>query len=220
MERKHLEQNYQAFGSQMTGWMLYAGGMFYQQMTPGINRDTIINCWNTERNDIVQTPGLLKDIKTFVVLDCNAPDDTGNTGANFALRNESGHTTKLVKIVGEIPDKTTKKQIETLKQKKLELVLLIVRNKDDLFHLIPTTVEQPGQFNPGLRTRKPDPSTTQQANGKIHQLIQDLQACDPEYRRQFLELISSIMSEDLTTLEYLWPLNPDNPFLAALNKPA
>ena len=47
-----------------------------------------------------------------------------------------------------------------------------------------------------------------------------LQDCDPNYRRQFFELISQGTSEDTRALKYLWPLHADNPFLAALTNPA
>lgn len=145
---------------------------------------------------------LMHGVERVVIPDSMQP--IGGCIPDLALLDKDLRPVRVIEVVVTSPPTEDKaEKLNLLEQRGVEVVLVPVRNEEELKALVPTPIDgQKITWSYGLRRRirpgGPD--------SKIEELIDALIHCLPETRRKLVR-----MMEELDSLESCYPLSPNNP---------
>ena len=151
--------------------------------------------------------GLLVGVSQVVIPDSLQP--IGGYIPDLALLDKDLRVVKVIEVI--VSNEPNEKKIKALTERGVEVVQIKVRNEEELRNLIPMPTVHPRrwlrQLAPGESVRIGFRSISQDsADRKIDDLMESLAMASPSKRAEFLDFL-----KDITSLESLMPLRPDNP---------
>ena len=171
-----------------------------------------------------QSSDLREGADRIVIPDSMQP--IGGCIPDLAVLDKDLRPIRVIEIVVTSPPSGDKREkLERLKERGVEVVLVPVRNENELRALVPTATdgkrmnwaydwsptvfEQMGVVN--IPRQQQIRARQIQANNTVTALINDLIQCEPETRRNLLRVL-----QELENLEARYPLSPKNPKRSAI----
>lgn len=172
-----------------------------------------------------QTGDLKQGVERVVIPDSMQP--IGGCIPDLAVLDKELRPMRVIEIVVTSPPSGEKREkLERLKERGVEVVLVPVRNENELRALVPTepdgkrinwaydwspaVFEQMGVIN--IPRQRQIGGRQSQANNTVTALINALIQCEPETRRKLLRVL-----QELEDLEARYPLSPKNPKRAVIS---
>ncbi len=150
---------------------------------------------------------LMAGVERVVIPDSMQP--IGGCIPDLALLDKDLRPVRVIEVVVTSPPTEEKAdKLNLLEQRGVEVVLVPVRNEDELKALVPTSTDgQKPNWTHGLSLRQRRVRSAQLgADNKVEELINALIQCQPETRRKLVRVM-----EELDGLESCYPLSPNNP---------
>ena len=190
----------------------YAVGLLWDRLQ---GRDEVI----VKTLDGCMSDNLLNGVDRVVIPDSMQP--IGGCIPDLALLDKELRPVRIIEVIVTSPPTSEKmEKLTSLKQRGVEVILVPVRNEEELKALIPSEVhgkaqrwayvwshkvlEQMGIIN--IPRQQMITSGQSHADAKVKELIKALVECKPETRRQLVRVL-----QELDSLESRYPLSPKNP---------
>ena len=140
-------------------------------------------------------------------------DQVGGIVPDLILYGDKREPVRIIEVIVTSPPSPEKRRkLEQLARRGVDVVYVEVRTERDLFglvrgnanefawtSLVSHDVKNRGRHDVFYRRQR-------SANNTVRELMHALQACEPEVRREFVELC-----RQMSSLNALYPLRPDNP---------
>ena len=190
----------------------YAVGLLWDRLQ---GRDEV----KVKTLDGCMSGNLLDGVDRVVIPDSMQP--IGGCIPDLALLDKELRSVRIVEVVVTSPPTPEKmEKLTSLQQRGVEVVLVPVRNEEELKALIPLeadgkaqrwaygwspkVLDQMGIIN--IPRQQMILSGQSHADAKVKELIKALTECEPETRRQLARVL-----QELDSLESRYPLSPKNP---------